>query len=356
MRRTATAVISFGCAMGVLTAAGISPASASAAGRGESSGSVSGAGAPARAAEGVPADHTKGALTRGSHDDGRQQAENDRVRRLLDQRAVQLASLPSRHRSKSVRSLRHQCRLSRQPWRQPELSFESYWPSADNHHYRRRRVGHTADALPAGRGRPRRARGRSPGQQCPPSRLVRAVHDQHTGSVRPAARVPGLGGPLEYVRNWHLRGRRDPGREHHPRHAETGGPVARRRSTGRRDESSQASGGPAGETEAIADARSRTLPIKVGGVGGAARPAVTPTSTAAPTPTPTLTPPPDHAHAVHVTPTSPVRRRPAPWPRTASRTSRPRRSTASTPAPRRRSTQCGRGKRSIPASASTSAA
>ena len=52
--------------MGVLTAAGISPASASAAGRGESSGSVSGAGAPARAAEGVPADHTKGALTRGT--------------------------------------------------------------------------------------------------------------------------------------------------------------------------------------------------------------------------------------------------------------------------------------------------
>ena len=44
----------------------MSPASASAAGRSEASGSVSGAGAPAHAAEGVPADHTKGALARGT--------------------------------------------------------------------------------------------------------------------------------------------------------------------------------------------------------------------------------------------------------------------------------------------------
>ena len=47
--------------MGVLAAAGMSPASASAAGRSEASGSVSGAGAPGHAAEGGPADHTKGA-------------------------------------------------------------------------------------------------------------------------------------------------------------------------------------------------------------------------------------------------------------------------------------------------------
>ena len=52
--------------MGVLAAAGMSPASASAAGRSEASGSVSGAGAPAHAAEGVPADHTKGAPAGGT--------------------------------------------------------------------------------------------------------------------------------------------------------------------------------------------------------------------------------------------------------------------------------------------------
>ncbi len=52
--------------MGVLAPAGMSPASASAAGRSEASGSVSGGGAPAPAAEGVPADHTKGAPARGT--------------------------------------------------------------------------------------------------------------------------------------------------------------------------------------------------------------------------------------------------------------------------------------------------
>ena len=52
--------------MGVLAPAGMSPASASAAGRSEASGSVSGAGAPAHAAEGVPADHTKGAPAGGT--------------------------------------------------------------------------------------------------------------------------------------------------------------------------------------------------------------------------------------------------------------------------------------------------
>ena len=47
MRRTAVAVIGFGCAVGVFTAAGMSPASARAADRSEASGSVPGAGAPA---------------------------------------------------------------------------------------------------------------------------------------------------------------------------------------------------------------------------------------------------------------------------------------------------------------------
>ena len=47
MRRTAVAVIGFGCAVGVFTAAGMSPPSARAADRSEASGSVPGAGAPA---------------------------------------------------------------------------------------------------------------------------------------------------------------------------------------------------------------------------------------------------------------------------------------------------------------------
>jgi len=47
MRRTAVAVIGFGCAIGVFTAAGMSPASARAADRSEARGSVPGAGAPA---------------------------------------------------------------------------------------------------------------------------------------------------------------------------------------------------------------------------------------------------------------------------------------------------------------------
>ena len=56
MRRTAVAVIGFGCAIGVFAAAGTIPVSASAADRDQASGNVSGAGAPANAAEGVPAD------------------------------------------------------------------------------------------------------------------------------------------------------------------------------------------------------------------------------------------------------------------------------------------------------------
>jgi Domain of unknown function (DUF1906) len=60
MRRTAVAVIGFGCAIGVFAAAGTIPASASAAGRNDASSSVSGAGAPASATGGVPADHTRG--------------------------------------------------------------------------------------------------------------------------------------------------------------------------------------------------------------------------------------------------------------------------------------------------------
>jgi hypothetical protein len=47
MRRTAVAVIGFGCAVGVFAAAGMSPASARAAGRSEAGGSVPGTGAPA---------------------------------------------------------------------------------------------------------------------------------------------------------------------------------------------------------------------------------------------------------------------------------------------------------------------
>jgi hypothetical protein len=47
MRRTAVAVIGFGCAVWVFAAAGMSPASARAAGRSEAGGSVPGAGAPA---------------------------------------------------------------------------------------------------------------------------------------------------------------------------------------------------------------------------------------------------------------------------------------------------------------------
>ena len=47
MRRTAVAVIGFGCAVGVFAAAGMSPASARAAGRSEAAGSVPGTGAPA---------------------------------------------------------------------------------------------------------------------------------------------------------------------------------------------------------------------------------------------------------------------------------------------------------------------
>ena len=66
MRRTAMAVIGFGCAMGVFAAAGTLPASASAAGRNEASSNVSGAGAPAGAAEGMPADQARGAPSSGA--------------------------------------------------------------------------------------------------------------------------------------------------------------------------------------------------------------------------------------------------------------------------------------------------
>ena len=61
MRRTAAAVIGFGCAIGVFAAAGTIPVRASAADRNQASGNVTGAGAPANAAEGVPADQARGA-------------------------------------------------------------------------------------------------------------------------------------------------------------------------------------------------------------------------------------------------------------------------------------------------------
>ena len=64
MRRTAVAVIGFGCAIGVFAAAGAIPASASAADRNDASSSVPGAGAPANATGGVPADHTKATPSR----------------------------------------------------------------------------------------------------------------------------------------------------------------------------------------------------------------------------------------------------------------------------------------------------
>jgi hypothetical protein len=60
MRRTAVAVIGFGCTVGVFAAAGTIPASASAADRNDASSSVSGAGAPANTTGGVPADHPRG--------------------------------------------------------------------------------------------------------------------------------------------------------------------------------------------------------------------------------------------------------------------------------------------------------
>ena len=59
MRRTAVAVIGFGCAIGVFAAAGTIPASASAADRNEASSSVSGAGASANPTRGAPADQTR---------------------------------------------------------------------------------------------------------------------------------------------------------------------------------------------------------------------------------------------------------------------------------------------------------
>jgi hypothetical protein len=59
MRRTAVAVIGFGCTIGVFAAAGTILASASAADRNDASSSVSGAGASANATGGVPADQTR---------------------------------------------------------------------------------------------------------------------------------------------------------------------------------------------------------------------------------------------------------------------------------------------------------
>ncbi len=80
MRRTAVAVIGFGCTMGVFAAAGTIPASASAADRNEASGSVSGAGAPVNAAEGRPADHMPADRTRGAPSSGARTATTGKLK------------------------------------------------------------------------------------------------------------------------------------------------------------------------------------------------------------------------------------------------------------------------------------